>query len=125
MEKLLALFEGLEPGSSERLKRFLEEGKFKYETGVNKLVYNPGLKLTEKMFCPQLFRLIHCLARVLIWGFTGLSQIGVLNLQITYREQCCGDTRPSEEMERQAQTVKPQSQKIKLWYFALGRCHVC
>jgi phytoene desaturase len=46
-EDLRKMFEELEPGSWNKLLRFLEEGKFKYEIGVNKLVYNPGLKLTE------------------------------------------------------------------------------
>jgi phytoene desaturase len=47
LDKLTQLFEELEPGSSKNLNQFLEEGKYKYETGVNKLVYNPGLRLTE------------------------------------------------------------------------------
>jgi phytoene desaturase len=47
LENLSQLFDELEPGSSQHLKKFLDEGKFKYETGVNKLVYNPGLRLTE------------------------------------------------------------------------------
>ena len=47
LEKLNQLFEKLEPGSARNLTEFLEEGKFKYETGVNKLVYNPGLRISE------------------------------------------------------------------------------
>ncbi len=47
MEKLNALFESLEPGSSTHLKEFLVEGKFKYDIGMNSLVYKPGLSLTE------------------------------------------------------------------------------
>lgn len=46
-EKLAALFETLEQGSGDRLMDFLEEGKFKYELGINKLVRNPGLSLLE------------------------------------------------------------------------------
>lgn len=49
LDDLKQLFEKLEPGSSKNLDRFLEEGKFKYNTGVNKLVYNPGLRLSELM----------------------------------------------------------------------------
>ncbi len=38
----------LKPGSGERLMlRFLEEGKFKYEIGINDLVYKPGLALGQ------------------------------------------------------------------------------
>ncbi len=46
---LCKIFDRLEPGSSKHLLRFLEEGKVKYDIGVNKLVYNPGLSLTEFM----------------------------------------------------------------------------
>lgn len=45
--ELEELFESLEPGSSRHLRRFLEEGKFKYEIGINSLVYKPGLSLLE------------------------------------------------------------------------------
>ncbi len=47
VEALCKMFDRLEPGSSKHLLRFLEEGKVKYDIGVNKLVYNPGLSLTE------------------------------------------------------------------------------
>ena len=46
-EKLGDLFESLEPGSKKKLDQFLDEGKFKYELGINKLVRNPGLSLFE------------------------------------------------------------------------------
>jgi phytoene desaturase len=46
-EKCADLFEKLEPGSGEKLNRFLEEGKYKYSVGVKKLIYKPGLKWTE------------------------------------------------------------------------------
>lgn len=44
---LEAFFEKIEPGSGARLKQFLEEGKYKYEVGINELVYKPGLSVTE------------------------------------------------------------------------------
>jgi phytoene desaturase len=47
IEALCAMFERLEPGSSKNLLQFLEEGKFKYEIGINELVYKPGLSLLE------------------------------------------------------------------------------
>src|SRR6478735_4240834 len=47
MESLYAMFEKLEPGSSHQLKKFLAEGKFKYEIGIHDLVYKPGLSLRE------------------------------------------------------------------------------
>lgn len=46
-EKLKIFFDQLESGSSEKLIHFLDEAKFKYETGMNKLVYNPGLRWKE------------------------------------------------------------------------------
>lgn len=47
VDALCELFDRLEPGSSKHLLRFLDEGKFKYEIGINKLVQKPGLSLTE------------------------------------------------------------------------------
>jgi phytoene desaturase len=41
------LFESIEPGSAEALDRFMKEARFKYETGMEKLVYSPGLSFTE------------------------------------------------------------------------------
>src|SRR6185369_15170907 len=46
-EKLYQLFDQLEKGSGKKLKSFLEQGKRKYEIGVNKLVYQPGLSWLE------------------------------------------------------------------------------
>lgn len=46
-EALCKLFEELEPGSSKHLRRFLEEGKYKYQIGIHKLVHKPGLSVTE------------------------------------------------------------------------------
>lgn len=47
VEPLCILFESLEPGSSKKLLQFLEEGKYKYEVGVNELVYKPGTSISE------------------------------------------------------------------------------
>jgi phytoene desaturase len=46
-EEVQHLFEALEPGSSERLVKYLEEASYKYEIGVQRLVYKPGRTLTE------------------------------------------------------------------------------
>jgi len=54
-EKLAALFDSMEPGSGRELEKFLEEGKFKYELGINKLVRKPGRSLFEFMDL-QLFK---------------------------------------------------------------------
>ncbi len=47
MEGMYELFEKYEPGSSENLKKFLEEAAYKYEVGINELVYKPGKSLME------------------------------------------------------------------------------
>jgi phytoene desaturase len=54
-EALLKFFESLEKGSSTQLTQFLKEGKYKYEVGMNKLVYKPGLSVSE-LFDTDLFK---------------------------------------------------------------------
>ncbi|MGY0034768.1 phytoene desaturase family protein [Pedobacter sp. NJ-S-72] len=46
-EELCQLFESIESGSAENLKRFLIEAEYKYKIGMEKLVYKPGLSLLE------------------------------------------------------------------------------
>jgi phytoene desaturase len=47
MHELEALFEKFEPGSAERLRKFLKEAAYKFEVGINDLVYKPSLSLLE------------------------------------------------------------------------------
>ncbi|MBU3662720.1 MAG: phytoene desaturase [Bacteroidetes bacterium] len=47
MQDLEALFEKLEPGSAPKLQKFLKEAAYKYEVGINDLVYKPSLSLLE------------------------------------------------------------------------------
>jgi phytoene desaturase len=47
LQELYAMAETLEPGSGEQLAKFLEAGKYKYEIGVRKLIFKPGLSVTE------------------------------------------------------------------------------
>ncbi len=42
-------FEKLEPGSSKKLNSFMKEAEFKYDFGMNKLVYETGLSFKEVM----------------------------------------------------------------------------
>jgi phytoene desaturase len=42
MDELLALFEAKEKGSSKKLLSFLKDAQYKYEFGINKLVYYPS-----------------------------------------------------------------------------------
>lgn len=53
MEGLEALFESLETGAAQRLRSFLAQAAYKYEVGINKLVYKPSRSLTE-FLDPQL-----------------------------------------------------------------------
>ncbi|MFM9840368.1 MAG: phytoene desaturase family protein [Cyclobacteriaceae bacterium] len=46
-EALCDFFEKIEKGSSAHLQQFLKEGKYKYDVGINKLVYKPGLSISE------------------------------------------------------------------------------
>ncbi|MES3018905.1 MAG: oleate hydratase [Bacteroidota bacterium] len=45
--ELRSLFESIEKGSAVQLNRFMEEAKFKYDTGMGKLVYKPGISIME------------------------------------------------------------------------------
>lgn len=45
--ELRKLFETYEPGSAVALDKFMKEAAYKYEVGINDLVYKPGQKLTE------------------------------------------------------------------------------
>ncbi|MER2997091.1 phytoene desaturase family protein [Pontibacter populi] len=49
LDELKALFEKWEPGSAHQLDRFLEQAAYKYEVGINQLVYKPGRSVTEFM----------------------------------------------------------------------------
>jgi len=46
-EALRTLFEELEPGSAVKLDAFLKDAQYKYEVGMNDLVFKPGLSITE------------------------------------------------------------------------------
>jgi phytoene desaturase len=45
--ELCKMFDAIEPGSSIHLLKFLEEGKYKYEVAMQRLVYKPGLSVSE------------------------------------------------------------------------------
>jgi phytoene desaturase len=59
-EDLYSLFEKHEPGSALKLKKFLKEAQYKYDVGINNLVYKPGISITElfdKRLLAGLFKL--------------------------------------------------------------------
>lgn len=47
MNELEDLFESLEKGAGLQLREFMKQAAYKYEVGINKLVYKPGRSLTE------------------------------------------------------------------------------
>lgn len=49
INELYNQFEKIEQGSAEKLKEYLKEAKYKYDIGINDLVYKPGLSLMEFM----------------------------------------------------------------------------
>lgn len=49
MPELEALFESIEPGSASNLRKFLKQAEYKYQVGINDLVYKPSRSLTEFM----------------------------------------------------------------------------
>ncbi|MEY3050382.1 MAG: hypothetical protein RLY31_167 [Bacteroidota bacterium] len=46
-DELYALFERYEPGSGDKLRRFLSEAKYKYEVGMREFVQKPSLSVLE------------------------------------------------------------------------------
>jgi phytoene desaturase len=46
-EELCQLFESLESGADNQLRKFMEEAAYKYTTGMDNLVYKPGLSILE------------------------------------------------------------------------------
>jgi phytoene desaturase len=46
-EELCKIFESIETGSAAKLIEFLEEAEYKYKTGIENLVYKPGLSIME------------------------------------------------------------------------------
>ncbi len=58
MDEFKAMLEDLEPGSAKALDKFLEQAAYKYEKGINDLVYKPGRSLTEFMSPKLLYDMI-------------------------------------------------------------------
>jgi len=53
LDDLYGLFEKLEPGSSDNLKYFLDQAKYKYDVGMNEYVFKPSHSVME-YFDPRL-----------------------------------------------------------------------
>lgn len=46
-QAVIELFDKIEPGSGAKLKKFMDDSAYKYEVGINDLVYKPGRSLLE------------------------------------------------------------------------------
>jgi phytoene desaturase len=49
LNEFKVLLDSMEPGAGEKLDEFLKEAEYKYNVGINRLVYKPGRSLTEYM----------------------------------------------------------------------------
>ncbi|WNB17471.1 phytoene desaturase family protein [Marivirga arenosa] len=58
LQEFKNMLEGLEPGSGPNLDEFLKQAAYKYEKGINDLVYKPGRSLTEFMSLKLLFDMV-------------------------------------------------------------------
>jgi phytoene desaturase len=54
LDQIKELFESWEPGSAASLDRYLKGAAYKYDVGINRLVYKPGRSLTEFMDWPTI-----------------------------------------------------------------------
>jgi len=48
-DELCQLFEQIETGAGDKLRRFIADGEFKYRVGMDNMVYKPGHSITEFM----------------------------------------------------------------------------
>lgn len=46
-DELLEMFEEIESGAADKLRKFMDEAEYKYSVGINELVYKPGFSLME------------------------------------------------------------------------------
>jgi len=88
-EELCHWFERTEPGSAERLKMFMQEAEYKYNTGMNKLVYKPGrsiLEFAEPGVIRGLFRLqvISSFSRHIRKYFTNKKLLALMEFPVLF-----------------------------------------
>ena len=57
LNELAEIFEQLEPGASKKLDKFLKDAAVKYEVGMEKMVFKPGLSIAE-LLDPSLIKYI-------------------------------------------------------------------
>ena len=88
-EDLYAMFENIEKGSADKLKQFLKEAEYKYNIGMNDLVYKPGLSLMEFMnwrFFKGIFKLdvFNSIASHIRKSFTNPKLIQLLEFPVLF-----------------------------------------
>ena len=89
IDDLYAMFESIEAGSAIKLKQFLKEAEYKYNIGMNDLVYKPGLSLTEFMnvkFLKGVFKLdvFNSIASHIRKSFTNPKLIQLLEFPVLF-----------------------------------------
>lgn len=89
IDDLYAMFESIEEGSAVKLKQFLKEAEYKYNIGMNDLVYKPGLSLTEFMnvnFLKGVFKLdvFNSIAAHIRKSFTNPKLIQLLEFPVLF-----------------------------------------
>lgn len=89
LNELYAMFNKLEKGSGEKLKQFLKEAEYKYQIGMNDLVYKPGLSLMEFMnwrFFKGIFKLdvFNSIAKHIRKSFTNPKLIQLLEFPVLF-----------------------------------------
>lgn len=89
INELYAMFDSIEKGSGEKLKQFLKEAEYKYQVGMNDLVYKPGLSLMEFMtlkFFKGIFKLdvFNSIASHIRKSFTNPKLIQLLEFPVLF-----------------------------------------
>jgi phytoene desaturase len=89
LNEFYAMFESIEKGSAVKLKQFLKEAEYKYQIGMNDLVYKPGLSLTEFMnlrFFKGIFKLdvFNSIASHIRKSFTNPKLIQLLEFPVLF-----------------------------------------
>jgi len=89
IDELYAMFERIEAGSALKLKQFLKEAEYKYNIGMNDLVYKPGLSLIEFMnvkFMKGVFKLdvFNSIASHIRKSFTNPKLIQLLEFPVLF-----------------------------------------
>ncbi|MEK7729478.1 MAG: FAD-dependent oxidoreductase [candidate division KSB1 bacterium] len=89
MDELYALFESIKPKSGAQLQSYLREAAYKYEVGMQDLVYKPGrslLEFADRRFLKGLFKLhvFESLHRYVRRRFSDIRLIRLLEFPVLF-----------------------------------------